>query len=140
MLYLSFNCSSIGPKLQLPTPLPQPPSINRQHHHQPHHPRRDPRLNAKTPPRPHRLGPPHLKIRNDEPAQHPTRTNPRRRLPARLRVRFEIVGRQSDGCDHDAKDVEAPGEGGEHVVVSVLEAETDEDETREGEGGGEVDY
>lgn len=66
-------------------------------------------------------------------------TDPAGNLARGFRVTVEVVGVQGDGGDHDAEDVQAPEEGGDHVVVGVFEGEAQADQAGEHERGREPD-
>ena len=73
--------------------------------------------------RAHSIGPSHLKIADNKTARGPSKVDPSSYFTRPLRIRIEIVGIQSDGRDHDAKDVESPCHRGNHIMVSIFEAE-----------------
>ena len=73
--------------------------------------------------RAHSISPCHLKITDDKTARSPSKVDPSGYFTRPLRIRIEIVSIQSDGRDHDAKDVESPCHRCNHIMVSIFEAE-----------------
>jgi len=97
----------------------------------------DGRLDAEALRRAHLLRPLDLEVTDDEPSRHPCPVQPRGYLAGSVGVGIEKVGGDGGGGDHDAEDIETPAEGGDHVVVFVLEGEAEEDEAGDEEGGGD---
>jgi len=118
-------------------PQPQPLAPDLQDDNQDKSPRADGRLDAEALRRAHLLRPFDLEVADDEPSGHPCPVQPRGHLAGSVGVGIEEVGGDGGGGDHDAEDVETPAEGGDHVVVGVLEGEAEEDEAGDEEGGGD---
>lgn len=84
-----------------------------------------------------RLGPADLEVGDDESAQGTGEVHPGSDLARAIGVAVKKIGVDGDGGDHHAEDIEAPGHGGDHVMVGILEAEADKDKTCDHEGGGD---
>lgn len=118
-------------------PNPQPLTPDLQDNNEDKRPRANGRLDSKALRRAHLLRPLDLEVTNNEPPRHPRPIQPRGDLAGSVGVGVEEVGGDGGGGDHDAEDVETPAEGGDHVVVFVLEGEAEEDEAGDEEGGGD---
>ncbi len=120
--------------MQPPTPSPQPLPINLQENNNKENKHANRSLDPKALRRSTSLRPLNLLITNHKASQHSRLIQPGAHLTATLRITIEIVARDSNGRDHDAEDVEAPGEGCDHVMVAVLETEAEEREAADHEG------
>jgi len=118
-------------------PNPQPLTPDLQDNNEDKRPRANGRLDSKALRRAHLLRPFDLEIADDEASRDPCPVQPRGYLAGSVGVGVEEVGGDGGGGDHDAEDVETPAEGGDHVVVFVLEGEAEEDEAGDEEGGGD---
>lgn len=135
--FLSARCFLRRLEMRPPAPNPQPLSPELQNKDEDKRPCADSRLDGKALRRAHLLRPLDLEVTDDEPPRHPSPVQPRGHLAGSVGVGVEEVGGDGGGGDHDAEDVEAPAEGGEHVVVFVLQGEAEEDEAGDEEGGGD---
>ena len=130
---------SIRPKIQPPPIMPQPLPVYLQQHHQQKRPRRNARLRPQGRHGPHGRRPRHLPLRDENPARRAGEVQPGGDLARGLGVGVERVGVDADGGDHDAEDVQAPAERGQHVGVAVLQREAEQHEPCDHEGCGDVD-
>ncbi len=118
-------------------PNPQPLAPDLQDNDKDKRSRANSRLDSKALGRAHLLRPFDLEVTDDEASRHPCPVQPRGYLAGSVGVGIEKVGGDGGGGDHDAEDIETPAEGGDHVVVFVLEGEAEEDEAGDEEGGGD---
>lgn len=124
-------------EMRAPAPDPQLLSPDLQDDDEDKRSRADSRLDGEALGRALLLRPLDLEVTDDEPARDPSPVQPRGHLAGSVGVGIEEVGGDGGGGYHDAEDVEAPAEGGHHVVVFVLEREAEQDEAGDEEGGGD---